>query len=124
MRPIFASEKRSRDCSSLGVHSDGPVKEKRRRFRLPRRAVPREQDRQLEAVEAVSKALGRAGDAEAVARVLLDEIASLVRVDFAGLALVDDELTEARGLLARRNGEDFDFWRDVVFDLVREPSGV
>ena len=100
------------------------MKEKRRWFRRSRRTGLREQDRQLEAVEAVSKALGRAGDAEAVARVLLDEIARLVRVDFAGLALVNDERTEARGLLARRNGEDFDYWRDVVFDLAREPSGV
>ena len=99
------------------------MKDKRRWFRL-RRADQREQDRQLEAVEAVSKALSRAGGAEGVARLLLDEIAALVRVDFAGLALVDEEKGEARGLLARRSGEDFDFWRELVFDLKHEPSGV
>jgi PAS domain S-box-containing protein len=81
-------------------------------------------ERELESIEAISAAIARAGDAESVARVLLDEIAALFRVEFAGLALVDEKLTEARGLLARREGHDFDYWRDLRFDLLREPSGI
>jgi PAS domain S-box-containing protein len=81
-------------------------------------------ERELQSIEAISEAIARAGDAESVARVLLDEIASLVGVDFAGLALVDERMTEARGLLARREGKDFEYWTEVRFDLRGEPSGV
>ena len=86
------------------------------------RAAMRE--RELESLEAISAAIARAGDAESVARVLLDEIGTLFRVEFVALALVDDRLSEARGLLARRNGEDFEYWRGLRFDLRREPSGI
>jgi PAS domain S-box-containing protein len=81
-------------------------------------------ERELEAVEVVYGALSRAGDAEAVARVLLDEIAELLEVQFVGLALVDQDAGEARGLLARCEGEDFEAWRAARFDLAEEPSGV
>jgi PAS domain S-box-containing protein len=98
----------------------------RHRARLARAAEERAslRERELRSIEAISNALARAGDADSVARVLLDEIASLFAVDFAGLALVDDELNEAHGLLARREGQDFDYWRGLRFDLRREPSGV
>ena len=94
----------------------------RRRRAAEERASLRE--RELEAIETVSDALARAGDAESVARIVLDEIAALFSVEFVGLVLVDDELSEGRGLLARRDGVDFDPWRDVRFDLRNEPSGV
>jgi two-component system, OmpR family, phosphate regulon sensor histidine kinase PhoR len=81
-------------------------------------------ERELRSIEAISAALARADDAESVARVVLDEIASLFAVEFAGLALVDEQLNEAHGLLARREGEDFDYWRGLRFDLRREPSGI
>jgi two-component system phosphate regulon sensor histidine kinase PhoR len=81
-------------------------------------------ERELRSIEAISNALARAGDADSVARALLDEIASLFSVEFAGLALVDDELNEAHGLLARKDGEDLDYWRGLRFDLRHEPSGV
>jgi two-component system phosphate regulon sensor histidine kinase PhoR len=81
-------------------------------------------ERELRSIEAISSALSRTSDAESVARVLLDEIASLFSVDFVGLALVDGELSEARGLLARRDGKDFEFWQGLRFDLRREPSGI
>src|SRR5262249_49707456 len=58
------------------------------------------------------------------ARVLLDEIASMFSVEFAGLALVDERLDNAYGLLARRDGQDFDYWSGLRFDLRREPSGI
>jgi PAS domain S-box-containing protein len=81
-------------------------------------------ERELESIEAISEAIARAGDADSVARVLLDEIASFVGVDFAGLALVDERMHEATGLLARREGKDFEYWSQVRFDLRGEPSGV
>ena len=80
--------------------------------------------RELESLESISAAIARAGDVESVARVLLDEIAALIGVGFVGLALVDEGMNEARGLLARREGMDFDFWSDLRFDLRGEPSGV
>ena len=81
-------------------------------------------ERELAAIEAVSQSLALASDAEAVARVLLDEIAALFDVEFAGLAIVSDDGHEAFGLLARRDGADFPYWRGLRFDLEREPSGV
>jgi two-component system phosphate regulon sensor histidine kinase PhoR len=98
----------------------------RRRARLAREAHERAsmRERELRSIEAISGALAGAGDAESVARVLLDEIASLFSVEFAGLTLVDEQLNEAHGLLARRDGQDFDYWRGLRFDLRREPSGV
>jgi PAS domain S-box-containing protein len=98
----------------------------RHRARLAREAEERAtlRQRELHSIEAISNALSHAGDAESVARVLLDEIASLFSVEFVGLALVNDRLDEARGLLARREGEDFDYWRGLRYDLRREPSGV
>ena len=80
--------------------------------------------RELESLESISAAIARAGDVESVARVLLDEIAALIGVGFVGLALVDEGMNEARGLLARREGMDFDFWSDLRFDLRGERSGV
>ncbi|HSS74681.1 MAG TPA: GAF domain-containing protein [Gaiellaceae bacterium] len=80
--------------------------------------------RELESLESISAAIARAGDVESVARVLLDEIAALIGVEFVGLALVDESMNEARGLLARREGMDFDYWSDLRFDLRGEPSGV
>ncbi len=110
---LFASRLGDRALAAAGVREARDANE---------RASLRE--RELQAIEAISGALGRADDPESIARVLLDEIAALLTVEFAGLVLVDDELTVGRGLLARRDGEDFDFWRGVQFDLRNEPSGV
>jgi PAS domain S-box-containing protein len=86
-------------------------------------------ERELEAVEVVYGALSRAGDAEAVARVLLDEIAELLGVQFVGLSLLEEQSgdggpREARGLLARLDRTDFQPWQGRRFNLVEEPSGV
>jgi PAS domain S-box-containing protein len=99
---------------------------RRRAGRQAREAEERAtlRERELRAIEAISDALAKAGDAEAIARALLDEIGSLFSVEFAGLALVDEQVTEARGLLARREGKDFDYWRGLRFDLRSEPSGI
>ncbi|HEY6459965.1 MAG TPA: GAF domain-containing protein, partial [Polyangiaceae bacterium] len=61
---------------------------------------------------------------ERVARTLLDEIASLFGVSFAGLTFVSDDGSEAVGYLACSHGEDVVWWRELRLDLAHEPSGV
>jgi len=80
--------------------------------------------RELEAVAAISDALARTTDPEAAGRVLLDEVASVLAIEFTALALIDEEPPQARGLLARDEGRDVDWWRDVRIDLGNEPSGI
>src|SRR5205814_6852874 len=64
-------------------------------------------------------------DAESVARVLLDELIALFRLDFAALALISEDASEATGLLARTgDGGDAEWWRSVRVDLEHEPSGI
>ncbi len=81
-------------------------------------------DRELEAVAAISNALARSDDPETAGRVLLDEVGSALRLDFAALAVITDDRSAALGLLARSRGEDLDWWRDVRLDLHNEPSGI
>ncbi|HKP19440.1 MAG TPA: GAF domain-containing protein [Gaiellaceae bacterium] len=110
---LFAARAGDRALVAAGFHRVTAAEE---------RASLRE--RELSAIEAISAALARAGDAESVARVLLDEIAALFSVEFAAIALVDEQLNEAHGLLGRRDGADFDYWRGLRFDLRQEPSGI
>ena len=80
--------------------------------------------RELESISRVADKLARSADVEQVARTLLDEIADLFSVGFAALTLVSDDAHEASGYLARSNGEDVDWWRDLRLDLESEPSGI
>ncbi|TML43118.1 MAG: GAF domain-containing protein [Actinobacteria bacterium] len=80
--------------------------------------------RELEAVAAISDALARTTDPEAAGRVLLDEVGSVLGLEFTALALIDGEAEEARGFLARDAGVDVTWWRDVRIDLRNEPSGI
>src|SRR5262249_44069515 len=128
MAHLFNSGTNSTRDSTRPYHQWAPVTRKRQAAYFPaflrRRPLGRAREaeeraslreRELRSIEAISAALARAGDAESVARVLLDEIASLFSVEFAGLVLVDEQLEEALGLLARREGEDFDYWRGLRF---------
>ena len=81
-------------------------------------------ERELEAVAAISDALARTYDPESVARVLLDEVGSVLEVEFTALALIDEDGGQARGLLARDQGRDVDWWREIRLDLRNEPSGI
>jgi PAS domain S-box-containing protein len=81
-------------------------------------------DRELEAVTAISNALARTHDLQAAARVLLDQVGELLGIEFASLALVSPDGREATGLLARGEGKDLDWWREIRLDLRREPSGI
>ena len=80
--------------------------------------------RELEAVAAISEALARTTDPEAAGRVFLDEVGSVLEIEFTALALIDADGGEARGLLAREKRRDVDWWRDVRIDLGNEASGI
>jgi PAS domain S-box-containing protein len=86
-----------------------------------RRADPH---REFESVSRVAQELTRSADVERVARTLLDELATLFDVGFAGLAFVSDDAREASGYLARSDGQDVDWWREMRLDLEQEPSGI
>ena len=81
-------------------------------------------DRELDAVAALANSLSRTQDPVEAGRVLLDEIGSLLRVEFTALALVTDDEDEATGLVARSDGSDMDWWTDVRVHLHNEPSGI
>ena len=80
--------------------------------------------RELEAVAATADALARTNDPAAAGRVLLDEVGSVLGLEFTALALIDEEAGEARGLVARDEGQDVEWWRDLKLDLRNEPSGI
>jgi PAS domain S-box-containing protein len=93
-----------------------------RRIRPNRRAAGG--GREFESVSRVASELARTADVESVARTLLDEIAAMFGVSFAGLTFVSDDGSEAVGYLARSRGKDVDWWREIRLDLAHEPSGV
>jgi PAS domain S-box-containing protein len=92
--------------------------------RPPAPPIAPESERELESLRRIAAELSHTSDVEGVARALLDEIASLFRVGFVALALVSDDASEASGFLARAEGKDVDWWRDLRLDLAREPSGI
>jgi PAS domain S-box-containing protein len=80
--------------------------------------------RELESLRRVTAELVRTTDVAGVARALLDEMGALFRVGFVGLTLVSEDGVEATGYLARSQGRDVQWWRDVRLDLEHEPSGI
>jgi len=87
-------------------------------------AENRGREREVESLRRIAGELARTPDVEGVVRALLDEIAGLFRVGFVALAFVSDDAAEAWGFIARSEGRDLDWWRDVHLDLGREPSGI
>ncbi|MDX6425687.1 MAG: hypothetical protein QOD52_1092, partial [Gaiellaceae bacterium] len=81
-------------------------------------------DRELGAVAELSTALGRAHDLVGVARPLVRQVASLLEVGFAGVALVRETNDESFGVYAELSGETAEWWADVRMDLRNEPSGI
>jgi PAS domain S-box-containing protein len=82
------------------------------------------QERELASMRRIASDLARAGDVEAVARTLLDEIAALFEVGFVALTFVSDDGREASGFLARAGGDDVGWWRELRVDLHSEASGI
>jgi two-component system, NtrC family, sensor histidine kinase KinB len=72
----------------------------------------------------LSTDLSNANDLEAIARVLVDEAAKLLGVDFAALAEISEDGLMARGVYGRGPDGDLDWWPSVQLDLANEPSGV
>src|SRR3954469_7822193 len=97
-----------------------------RSSRAGRDAGPRArlQERELASLRRIASELARAGDVETVVRTLLDEISTLAEVGFVALTFVSEDQREATGFLARSNGADVPWWRDVHVDLTSEPSGI
>ena len=81
-------------------------------------------DRELDAVAGLASSLARIQEPAAAGRALLDEVAGLLEVEFAALALVSEDGREAHGLVARTDGADVDWWSQVRLDLHNEPSGI
>jgi PAS domain S-box-containing protein len=72
----------------------------------------------------LSTGLARAEDPESIARVLLQEVVSVLKVDFAAVMQISEDGKEARGLHARASGSDADWWPTMRIDLENEPSAV
>ncbi len=81
-------------------------------------------EHQLAAVAELSSALTLAGDRESIARTVLDTLNDLVDFDFSGLLLVNEDGSEARGLIGRAAGTDVDWFPSTRLDLENEMSGV
>ncbi len=81
-------------------------------------------DRELDTVAGLANSLARTQDPASAGRALLDEVIDLLGVEFAALALVDEQGREAHGLVARTGGEDLGWWADMRVDLHNEPSGI
>ena len=81
-------------------------------------------DSDLEAVTSLSAALARGGDSTAVARTLLKHVADVLEVEFAAVAVIDEDGRRARGLYGLENGQEAIWWRDVSIDFDSEPSAI
>ena len=88
------------------------------------RAAIADSERERASLRRVAAELARTSDVEGVARALLDEIGTLLGVDFVALAFVSEDGAEASGYLARADGSDVPWWPEVRIDLTREPSGI
>ncbi|HYY03097.1 MAG TPA: GAF domain-containing protein [Gaiellaceae bacterium] len=94
------------------------------RRRSPRPSLGGPDAGRREPARSLSAALVGASDVDGVAQALLEEVERLGGVDVTALALVDEERRLARGCLARVGGREQPEYRDVVYDLEHEPSGV
>ena len=83
-----------------------------------------EGDPQLAAIASLSRALVRAKDKDAAARTLIETCFSLLDVEFAAVALVDEGGHGAEGLLAVTSDGDVAWWPQVTIDFDAEPSGI
>ena len=72
----------------------------------------------------LSTTLGRARDPVEVARPLVERVASLLGLGFAGVVAVDDDRKRATGVYGERDRAAAPWWDDLEVDLDREPSGI
>ncbi|MCP9484290.1 MAG: GAF domain-containing protein [Gaiellaceae bacterium MAG52_C11] len=81
-------------------------------------------DRELEAMERLSRALLDAPDESEIGRLLVEELGGLFELDIANLVVIEDDGARARILRAREGGSDIDPLAEQVIDLDGEVSGV
>ena len=79
---------------------------------------------EAEPAPSLSAGFARAQDATSVARALVDEVVTLLEVEFAAVMLISDDRKEATGLVARMDGEDVGWFRSTRIDLEHEASAV
>jgi PAS domain S-box-containing protein len=79
---------------------------------------------ELETVTRLSQTLARTDDPLTIARLLLDEVIALLRVDTAAVLVVDDDGRTARFLVAREGGTDLPWAPGHRIDLEATPSGI
>jgi PAS domain S-box-containing protein len=80
--------------------------------------------RGLHSVAEASNALAQTRDERGVARVVVDAIEGLLRVDFVSITLVGEDDQEARGVYARLGGAELEWWPDLRLDVQTEISGI
>ncbi|HEV2713054.1 MAG TPA: GAF domain-containing protein, partial [Gaiellaceae bacterium] len=78
----------------------------------------------LDSATSFSTSLSYAAEPQAIARMLLEEVATRLPVQFAALALISDDAKEARGLYAWSDGADVEWWSSLVLDLETESSAI
>ena len=83
-----------------------------------------EVDRELGAVAQLSASLADTRDADQAARLLVDAVFTSIGVDFAAVALVDEQARRARGLVARGRPEVEEWWPSMRVHLDSEPSAI
>jgi PAS domain S-box-containing protein len=81
-------------------------------------------DRELQAVERLSRELVRADDPREIGRLVADEAIDLFGVDFAELVLVEEGGRTVRIVAAREQGRDVDWLLGLQLDLERERTGI
>jgi PAS domain S-box-containing protein len=79
-------------------------------------------DRELGALATIATALTRARDLESAALPLVEQVRDVLGVEFAAVALVDEEGKQAIGIVASFEGHDASWWRELRLDLRNEPS--
>ena len=111
-------------CVCAGLVAGGFVHHLWTRARTPTRSAAAFHDRELGAVAELAASLSRAVDPTDASRPLVRQVADLLGVGFAGVALVTADGHEAVGLYAELDGEHASWWDDVRVDLRTEPSGI
>ena len=79
-------------------------------------------DRDLGALAAIATALTRARDLEGAALPLVEQVRELLGVEFAAVALVDEDARHATGVVASCDVMDTSWWQELRLDLRNEPS--
>ena len=79
-------------------------------------------DRELGGLATIAAALTGARDLEGAALPLVDEVRGLLGVEFAAVAVVDEDRRYATGIVASCEDLDVSWWRYLRLDLRHEPS--